>query len=201
MERQLVPLSQFNEADVNRLAKLHHLVMHTLLSELGLPMVLRYYQIACSDPSVIGIGAISSSNEIIGWAMGSPQPDKINSCLRTPFPWFALQMLRLMLLRPLVFWQLISSVISSSAQTEMKNGAIELTYIGVALNHRGMGWGRDLLNRFIETSREKGYHSVVLSVEKENESAIALYKKAGFKIIQTFSEGRYERHRMELTLS
>jgi ribosomal protein S18 acetylase RimI-like enzyme len=60
--------------------------------------------------------------------------------------------------------------------------------------------GKGLLNTFIETSREAGYRSVVLSVEKDNEPAIALYQKAGFKIIKTFSEGHYERHRMELIL-
>jgi len=49
-------------------------------------------------------------------------------------------------------------------------------------------------------SRETRYRSVVLSVEKDNEPAIALYQKAGFKITKTFSEGRYERHRMELIL-
>ena len=82
----------------------------------------------------------------------------------------------------------------------MKSNAIELTYIGVAPDQRGKGLGRDLLNAFIEASRVAGYRSVILSVEKENESAIALYEKAGFKVIRTFSEGRYKRHRMELTL-
>jgi ribosomal protein S18 acetylase RimI-like enzyme len=91
-------------------------------------------------------------------------------------------------------------VISSFPEMEMKSNAIELTYIGVAPDQRGRGLGKDLLNVFIESSRVAGYRSVVLSVEKENESAIALYKKTGFKITKTFSEGRYERHRMELIL-
>jgi ribosomal protein S18 acetylase RimI-like enzyme len=57
-----------------------------------------------------------------------------------------------------------------------------------------------LLHKFVEESRSKGYHSVVLSVEAENRTALALYEKSGFKIVKTFSEGRYQRHRMELTL-
>ena len=83
----------------------------------------------------------------------------------------------------------------------MKSGAIELTYIGVAPNQRNKGLGRKLLDAFIEASRSSGYHSVVLSVEMENAPAIALYEKAGFKIIQSFSEGRYKRHRLELILA
>ena len=200
MDYELVALSQLKDDHLKQLAQLHHSVMHTLLADLGLPMVLRYYQIACSDNSVVGICALNPSKKIIGWAIGSPHPDKINSSLRTPLIWFILQMLRLVFTRPLVFWQLISSVLSPFAETEMKSDAIELTYIGVEADQRGRGLGKDLLNAFIEASRAAGYRSVKLSVEKENESAIALYKKTGFKITKTFSEGRYERHRMELIL-
>jgi ribosomal protein S18 acetylase RimI-like enzyme len=83
----------------------------------------------------------------------------------------------------------------------MEPGAIELTYIGVASDQRGKGWGKELLNAFIEASRLDGYRLVIISVEMENTSAVALYKKAGFKIIKTFWEGRYQRHRMELVLA
>jgi ribosomal protein S18 acetylase RimI-like enzyme len=200
MEYESIPLSKLEDGQLKQLAQLHHSVMHTLLADLGLPMVLRYYQIARSDNSVVGIGALNPSKKIMGWAMGSPRPDRINSALRSPLLWFAVQMLRVLFTRPIIFFQLISSVLSSSAETEMKSDAIELTYIGVAADQRGKGVGRDLLNAFIEMSREAGYRSLILSVEKDNEPAIALYKKAGFKITKTFSEGRFERHRMELIL-
>ena len=199
MEYELIPLSRLEDDQLKQLAELHYSVMHTLLADLGLPMVLRYYQIARSNPSVLAICALDPSKKIIGWTMGSPHPDRINSTLRSPLLWFAFQMLRVLLTHPFVFWQLISSVLSSS-EAEMKSDAIELTYIGVAADQRGRGLGKELLNAFIRESRETGYRSVVLSVEKENESAIALYQKAGFKITKTFSEGSYERHRMELIL-
>jgi ribosomal protein S18 acetylase RimI-like enzyme len=83
----------------------------------------------------------------------------------------------------------------------MESGAIELTFIGVAVDKRNQGLGRELLNAFMETSRSLGYHSIILSVEREDAPAIALYEKAGFKIIQSFSEGRYKRYRMELVLA
>lgn len=200
MEYELIPLSQLKDDQLKQLAELHNSVMHTLLADLGLPIVLRYYQTARSDNSVVGICALDPSKKLIGWAMGSPHPDRINSALRSPLLWFAFQMLRVMFTHPFVFWQLISSILSSSTETEMKIDAIELTYIGAAADQRGKGLGKDLLNAFIEMSRETGYRSVVLSVEKDNGPALALYQKAGFKITKTFSEGRYERHRMELTL-
>jgi ribosomal protein S18 acetylase RimI-like enzyme len=133
--------------------------------------------------------------------MGSPHPDRINAQLRSPISWFVLQMFRITLTRPIVLWQLISSVNSSSNHADVKDGGIELTYIGVATDQRGKGIGETLLREFIQASRSRGYHSIVLSVEKENSAAISLYEKAGFTVIDTFSEGRYRRHRMELTLA
>lgn len=200
MSYELVPLSQLKEADLKQLAEFHHSVMHTLLSDLGLPIVLRYYQTARSDSSVIGICAINSSNEIVGWATGSSHPDRINSSLRKPLPWFAAQMFRVIFTRPLVLLQLFSSVFSSSAETEMDGAEIELTYIGVVPSQRGKGLGKKLLNAFMESSSSNGYRSIVLSVETDNSAAIAFYERSGFKITRTYSEGRYQRHRMELIL-
>ena len=200
MDHRLVEFSQLTERDIQQLAVLHQAVMHTLLSDLGLPIVWRYYQIAHTDPETVGFCAVSGSGKMLGWAIGSAHPDRITSRLRTPIPWFGLQLLRITWTRPIALWQLISSVLSSG-QAEMKPGTIELTYIGVAADQRGRGLGNQLLNAFLEASRSRGYRSAVLSVETENDSAIALYEKAGFKIVRTFSEGRYQRHRMEIKLA
>jgi ribosomal protein S18 acetylase RimI-like enzyme len=201
MPVRLIELPTLSNDEIKRLAVLHHSMMHTLLSDLGLPMVRRYYQIAQMDPAVIGLCVLSETNAILGWAMGSPHPDKINAALRSPLAWFLLQMSRVALTRPLVLWRLISTVLSSSSQAALKTGEIELTYIGVSSTQRGKGVGKKLLNAFIEASRSHGYHSVILSVETDNSPAISLYEKEGFKVIRTFSEGHYQRHRMELILA
>jgi ribosomal protein S18 acetylase RimI-like enzyme len=201
MDYALVQLYQLDDEGIKQLAVLHHSVMHTLLSDLGLPLVLRYYQVAQNDQSVIGLCAVSPSGEMLGWALGSPQPDRIIARLRTPIVWFLSQILRLAFTHPLVVWQLVSFILNTSGQPKMESGAIELTYIGVAANQRGKGLGKELLDSFIEASRSKGYHSVVLSVETNNKPAIALYENAGFRIIKTYSEGRYQRYRMELVLA
>jgi ribosomal protein S18 acetylase RimI-like enzyme len=195
---RFVGVSALDDDGLQQLAEVHRSVMHTLLSDLGLPIVLKYYQVARSNPSVLGFCALTSSNEVAGWSVGSPDPAGINAKLRQPLMWFFVQMLKVAVTSPRVFTQLLSSVLASSA--EMEKDAIELTYIGVASGHQGKGLGQALLDQFIEESRSRGYHSVVLSVEAENETALALYRKSGFKIVRTFSEGRYQRHRMELTL-
>jgi ribosomal protein S18 acetylase RimI-like enzyme len=200
MDFRLIDLNQISEKQLERLAALHHSVMHTLLSQLGLPVVFRYYQLARLQPDVIGICAISNDGEILGWAIGSPSPDRINTKLRSPLPWFLTQMLKLLLTRPRVLWQLMQSVFADPQAAQVKSGAIELTYIGVAQERQGQGVGEKLLSAFIEASRTRAYRSVVLSVETDNHPALSLYEKAGFKIIRSFSEGQFERHRMERTL-
>jgi ribosomal protein S18 acetylase RimI-like enzyme len=201
MNYELVLLSELEPDGLKSLAALHHSVMPTLLSDLGLPIVLRYYQVAQNDPSVIGVCAVAPSGELLGWALGSPHPEQLNSNLRTPLVWFLFQMLRLVFTRPLVLWQLAASVLNPPGQQEMASGAIELTYIGVALQQRDRGLGKALLNAFVEASRSRGYRSVLLSVETLNSPAISLYQKAGFRIISTYSEGRFQRYRMELALA
>lgn len=200
MAHNIISLGELDDEQVLELARLHHAVMYSLLTELGLPFLERYYQLAQKDGNVIGFCAVSESGSPLGWVTGSPNPDQLNGRLREPLTWFILQMLRLLFTHPWVLWQLVSSVFSSSDQSNIKDNAIELTYIGVSRKQTGIGIGSKLIDNFLTASREAGYHSVILSVEVDNQPAIALYKKTGFEIIQTFSEGRYQRHRMELKI-
>ena len=196
----LTPISQLDPPAIDRLAGLHLSVMHTLLSELGLPVVVRYYQACHADSSVIGLCALSPEGEVLGWAVGSPHPDELNARLRRPLNWFAGQMCRLVCTPPGVFLQLLASVLSSSLQMEGETGAIELTYIGVAPSARGQGLGTELLKAFADAGRAAGYRSIVLSVETDNPEAASIYRHCGFQITKTFEEGRFQRHRMQLLL-
>lgn len=200
MDHSIIPLADLNDDELMQLAMLHRSVMETLLSDLGLAMVQKYYQVARVDPAVIGLCMVSSSGDMLGWAMGSPHPEEINSKLRSPLGWFVVQILRLAVTRLRVLWQLVSTVISPPVLQAMPKDTIELTYIGVSQDQRGKGVGAELLLAFLEACRASKYHSVELSVEVENEPAVTLYKKAGFIIVRTFSEGYFQRHRMELRL-
>lgn len=196
----LTPLSQLDPANLDGLAALHQSVMHTLLSDLGQPLVRRYYQACRDDPAVIGLCAVAADGKIIGWAVGSPHPDALNASLRRPLGWFTGQMLRLAFTRPGALLQLVVSVLSSTLQMENEAGALELTYIGVDPSARGQGLGTALLRAFADAARAAGYRSVVLSVETDNPEAASIYRHCGFLITKTFDEGRFQRHRMQLLL-
>lgn len=196
---QYISIPQLESSTLYDLATLHCTVMHTLLSELGLPVVRRYYEICQRDESVVGICAMDDG-KCLGWAVGSPAPEQVNAQLRTPLGWFAGQMLTLAVTRPAALMQLAQSVLSASDANALRPGQIELTYIGVAEFARGRGLGKGLLTGFLEASHAAGYASAALSVETDNPAAIALYTNGGFHITKTFREGRFERHRMEIVL-
>jgi len=207
----LLPLSQLPASLLPALAALHQATMPTLLSDLGNIFVLRYYQLAQKDPTVIAICALETSlpspqspitnpQSPIAYALGSPDPAALNAQLRQPLTWFAIQMLKLAFSRPGVVLQLARSVLTASEANSLKPRQIELTYIGVAPEARGQGLGKTILAAFVEAARAAGYTSVALSVETDNPAALALYTKFGFTITKTFSEGRYHRHRMQFDL-
>ena len=198
MSYRIVPLSKLNQKQVIELANLHHRVMHTLLTDLGLPIIKKYYQIACADSSVLGFCALSDSGSPLGWSIGSPHPDQLNRRLRESKLWFFSQMLRTLVLRPHVMRQLFISVRTTAVP--LPAGTFEWIYLGVDPSARGQGLGFELMNDIVQAAHALKYKAVVLSVEVENKSAIALYTRAGFKIINTFTEGGFYRHRMELTL-
>jgi ribosomal protein S18 acetylase RimI-like enzyme len=141
---------------------------------------------------------MDADGSLLGWAVGSPQPGQLNGRLTEAKGWFVVQMLRVLFTNPKAVWQ--ASISSRSASVPMKDGAVELTYIGVDKSARKQGLGRELLNAFIEAAREKKFTSVELSVEADNAAAIAMYTRAGFRIARSFKEGAFDRHRMELIL-
>ena len=198
-EFTLRPFASLGDQALERIAALHHEVMHNLLTDLGRPLILRYYQTARSDPSVIGFCAFSSSQEVLGWVVGSPDPFAVNRRLRKPFFWFLQRMLLLILCHPSAFFQMVFSVLHSSQQ-RLAIHTIELTYIGVAPEAQAQGIGRSLLNAFLKASRSAGYLSVELTTETDNRHALGLYRKSGFAVKNASREGRFERYRMERKL-
>ena len=200
MEYTIQPLGNLDNHLLECVALLHQSVMHLLLTDMGFPMILRYYQIAKSDPLVIGFCAVPPAQEILGWVVGSPNPYALNARMQKPFSWFLKQIIYLAIKHPLVFMQVLSSVFYPS-QKNLPAHTIELTYIGVAPDAQGSGIGRTLLNAFTEASRSSGYYcSIELTTETDNLHALALYEKSGFIVKRTFKEGRFERCRMERKL-
>ena len=193
-------LQDLDPALLPRLAQLHIQVMKGLLTDLGYPFVLRYYQAVLAEKQVLGFRAMSNAGELLGYILATPNPSALTSQLTKPLDWFAKEALNLLFTRPRVFFQMIASGLSIKGQMENEADAIEFVYIGVDPRTRGMGIGRALQQTLMKESKDAGYKRVLLSIETWNEASVQLTITDGFKIKRTFREGGYHRHRMELML-
>src|SRR5574339_1111712 len=127
----LHPLREIDPALIAPIAKLHEKALHGLLSEMGYPFVLRYFQLAVQDPLVIGFYALSDQGELIGYVNGTPKPGELNSRMMSPLTWFAWQCLRLLFARPRTLWQAVVSSLTISKQMTEDPDAIEVVYMSV----------------------------------------------------------------------
>ena len=64
-------------------------------------------------------------------------------------------------------------------------GTAEVAALGIVPARQGAGLGRRLLRYGVDLAARRGFHSVVLSVNAENESALRLYLAEGFHPIET----------------
>lgn len=64
--------------------------------------------------------------------------------------------------------------------------------MGIALfqKYTGMGIGKIMVEKLLQTAKEKGVEQMELEVAAENERAVHLYKKLGFQIYGTFPDNR-----------
>lgn len=200
MKYALHPFRQIDPEMLQAVARLHQSTMHVLLTDLGYPFVLKYFQTASRDPDVIGFYALSKGSELKGFVVGSPRPGDINSELTKPIKWFLGQCISLLFTRPGVLFQAMISMLSLSRQTERTPYAIELVYVSVDPTARGYGLGRTLLQAFHEAGRAAGYERVRASQELDNQASIGLFASLGYRVIRKFREGRYHRQRLELIL-
>ena len=200
MKYSLHPIHEIDPALIAPMAKLHQSALHGLLSEMGYPFVYRYFQLCVEDSSVIGFHALSETSDLIGYVVGTPKPEELNSRLTKPLSWFAGQCLRLLFTHPRVLWQAVVSSLTLSKQMSDETGAIEVVYMSVDPAARGQGLGRVLMRAFHDASREAGYKRVTGSQELENKVSINLLYSMGYRVKYFFREGGYDRQRIELIL-
>lgn len=199
MNYALHKLTELNPALLPRLAEIH-MGDRGLLSKLGYPFVLRYFEIAYKDPRVIGVYAQDDeTGELMGYGIASPEPESLTSQLTNDKSWFIKEIIKLFFTRPFVFIQLVISSITIKGQMN-EAGAIECVYFSVDPKFRGQKLGRTLQKALMDESRKAGYKKIFASIETWNKASLAATLSNGFTIARTFREGIYHRHRMESKL-
>ncbi len=198
MNYTLNPLKDIDPALLQRIAEIH-MGDAGLLSKLGYPFVLRYFEIAIKDERAFGFYAQEKeTNEIMGFSLASPEPSALTTKLTDDKKWFLTNILKVLFTRPLVFLQMVIS--SITIQGQMENEAIECIYFTVDSKFRGQHLGRILQKALMDEGRKRSYKKIFASIETWNTASLAATQANGFTIIKSFREGVYRRHRLESKL-
>lgn len=198
MAYTLYPLKGINPSLLPRIAEIQ-LGDAGLLSKLGYPFVLRYFEMAVKDEYAFGFYAQENeTGQIMGFSLASPEPSALTSNLTRDRGWFIKQILKVLFTRPLVFLQMVIS--SITIQGQMESEAIECVYFTVDPNFRGQKLGRTLQKALMDEGRKQGYKIIFASIETWNIASLKATQANGFTIAKTFREGKYHRHRLESKL-
>lgn len=199
MAYRLHPLKNISPENLPRIAEIH-LGDAGLLSKLGYPFVLRYFENAIKDERAFGFYAQDDkTGEIIGFSLASPEPSSLTSKLTKDKGWFIKNILIVIFTRPLAFLQMVISSITIRGQM-YEPDTIECVYFTVDPKFRGRGLGRSLQKALMDEGRKRGYKKIYASVETWNIASLKATQANGFRIIKTFREGIYHRHRLESEL-
>jgi len=172
-----------------------------LLSKLGYPFVLRYFEIAIKDKRAFGFYAQDNkTGEIMGLSLASPEPSSLTSQLTHDRKWLIIKILKVLFSRPLIFLQMIISSITIKSQMENETDAVECVYFTVDPKFRGHHLGRTLQKALMDEGRKLGYKKIFASIETWNKASLAATLSNGFTIVKTYREGIYHRHRLESRL-
>ena len=177
-----------------------HLSDAGLLSKLGYPFVLRYFENAVKNEQAFGFYAQDDeTKEIMGFSLASPEPSSLTSKLTEDKGWFIQNIFKVIFTRPMAFLQMVISSITIRGQMYEPN-TIECVYFTVDEKFRGRRLGRALQKALMDEGRKRGYKKIYASVETWNIASLKATQANGFKIIKTFREGLYHRHRLESEL-
>jgi GNAT superfamily N-acetyltransferase len=200
MSYTIYPLKELKLEQLPEIARLH-LDDHGLLTQLGYPFVLRYFEIVRNDKSMVGVIAKDDqTGKIIGYNVAAPQPAALTSQLTDDKVWFIKEIFKVIFTRPSAFIQLTVSSLTIKSQMENEADAIESLYLTIDESYRGQKVGRTLQQGLFEEARKAGYQRIVGSIETWNEASIKMCQSNGFVIKRTFREGKFIRHRIEKIL-
>lgn len=200
MSYTIYPFKELKKEQLPDIAALH-LGDHGLLTQLGYPFVLHYFEIVLKDNRVVGVIAKDDQNgKLIGYNIASPEPSSLTSQLTKDKTWFIKEIIKVIFTHPSAFIQLVVSSFTIKSQMEDEADAIESLYLTIDEAYRGQKVGRTLQQGLFEEARKAGYKRIVGSIETWNEASIKMCQSNGFVIKKTFREGKFIRHRIEKIL-
>jgi ribosomal protein S18 acetylase RimI-like enzyme len=184
---------------VKDVALLHRQSLTGLLTNLGLPAIRAFYNGCVKTETAIGFVYLDD-NELLGFVLGSVQPDKLKTEALRENPVDTLVGMSVGIVkRPSSLLWLMKSF-GGPDEGSYNPSAPELTYLAVAPETRGKGVGKQLVDAFTNAMRNSGASAYELSVDEDNSQAISFYERVGFVQSSRYKEFGVMHRRYRLTL-
>ncbi len=192
-------VASFRREHVARVADLHCRALVGLLSALGPAAAAAFYEGYLASPRCVAF--VDEHDGVVrGFVLGSGDPEGMRrDALRANARGILCAMAASVLRRPRVVRQLLDGAVG------LRGGgfdprAPELTYIAVREDARGTGVGSALLAAFHSALRGLGVGRYELSVEADNQAAVAFYESRGLQQAGTYRQfgATYRRYALEL---
>jgi ribosomal protein S18 acetylase RimI-like enzyme len=194
-----VVVAPFRREHVGRVAVLHCRALPGLLSALGSAAAAAFYEGYLASPRCVAF-VDEQDATLRGFVLGSDDPETMRrDALRANTSGIALRTGASLLRRPRALLYLVGAA-AGPRQGGFDPRAPELTYIAVREEARGAGVGSALLAAFDAGLRLRGVARYELSVEADNEAAMAFYEAKGLKPTGSYRQfGRtYRRYAKQL---
>jgi glycosyltransferase involved in cell wall biosynthesis/ribosomal protein S18 acetylase RimI-like enzyme len=163
---------------------------HYFLTRLGRKFLRRYYNLVLNYRS--GILLVSEGEDgLQGFACGFVSPAEFYKFMWRARMTFALSLLFALVRHPSLIGKVISGVRRVQATAlEWPERSCELSSIAVAPRDGGNGFGKTLIEAFLDKAKSMEAHCVYLTTDADGNDAVnAFYRNAGFEHTRCFLQG------------
>lgn len=177
--------------DLAEIVQIHQKAFgHYFLTRLGGKFLQRYYNLVLNYPS--GILLVSEGEHgLQGFSCGFLGPAEFYETMWRARMAFALSLLPTLLRHPSLIGNVVSGVRRVQATaSEWPPGSCELSSIAVAPANAGNGFGRALMEAFLDKAQSMEARCVYLTTDADGNDAVnAFYRSAGFECTRCFLQG------------
>ena len=180
------------KADLPSIVAIHQEAFsHFFLTQLGSVFLYRYYELVLRYRA--GILVVSEGSDgPEGFACGFADPEEFYALMRRRRWSFALPVLAALVRHPSLCAQIIRGMRAVKRQASQRTAqSCELSSIAVSPKAGGRGVGKALVKAFLDEAWSWGADHVTLDTDAEdNETANALYQRAGFQFCRRYEKGK-----------
>lgn len=161
------------------------------MTKLGKKFLKIYYKsILNYEYGVLLVGI--NNGEIIGFAAGFIYPDKFYSNLKKQKIKIIFSLILKLLTNPKIFLDIYKRFIvvkkRSESSDKEESESCELSSIAVSPYSNNKGYGRQLINLFVEESKKYNVKCIYLTTDADNNDNVnKFYKSCGFIVSETFT--------------